>query len=36
MTRIMLAFLLAFGVATAPIACGSGSGNNPQPSGLGY
>jgi hypothetical protein len=36
MMRILLALLLALGVASAPIACG-GSGNNPQPSGgLGY
>jgi hypothetical protein len=37
MMRILLALLLALGVASAPIACGGGSGNNPQPSGgLGY
>jgi hypothetical protein len=37
MTRILLALLLALSVASAPIACGGGSGNNPQPSGgLGY
>jgi hypothetical protein len=37
MTRILLAFFLALGVASAPLACGGGSGNNPQPSGgLGY
>ncbi len=36
MLRIFLAFILAIGVASAPIACG-GSGNQPQPSGgLGY
>jgi len=35
--RILLAFLLALGVASAAVACGGGSGNNPQPSGgLGY
>ena len=37
MMRILLAFLLALGVASAGVACGGGSGNNPQPSGgLGY
>jgi hypothetical protein len=37
MIRILLVFFLALGVASGPIACGGGSGNNPQPSGgLGY
>ena len=35
MLRMLLALFIALGVASAPLACG-GSGNNPQPSGLGY
>lgn len=35
MLRILLLLLLAVGIASTPLACG-GSGNNPQPSGLGY
>ncbi len=35
MFRMLLALFIVLGVASAPLACG-GSGNNPQPSGLGY
>lgn len=35
MLRMLLALFIALGVASAPLSCG-GSGNNPQPSGLGY
>ena len=35
MLRLMLAVLLVLSAGTISTACG-GSGNNPQPSGLGY